>query len=388
MENYNLILSMNPLIEELKNKFNKINICFILTYIPNPRIVKRINILKKIGDINIICIRRKKQNIFSPLKDINHIIFDMEIPSSNNIFKRFFAINKFKKMALKELNKIKPNVIYVQGLDCLYIASKYKMKRNFHIIYEVADLREKFLEIPKKFMDKFLTKFILNLEKKLFHYVNFLVITSPKFYDLHYNSLISNNKTIFMPNLPDVSIFSNYKKKKDGVFTIGFIGDIRYIKQMKMLVDASEIIHCNVLFAGGDSSNDLYKELVKYCNKKTNIRFFGKYDYMTQIANLYGQVDCVYSVYDADNPNVRIALPNKLYESIFCELPIIVSKNTYLEELVLKWNVGISVKHDSLDELIFELNKLMNDKRYYINICEKIKIKKKLLYEFQKEDII
>ena len=32
------------------------------------------------------------------------------------------------------------------------------------------------------------------------------------------------------------------------MFTVGFIGGIRYLKQMKMLVDAAEIVGCNVLF--------------------------------------------------------------------------------------------------------------------------------------------
>ena len=104
--------------------------------------------------------------------------------------------------------------------------------------------------------------------------------------------------------------------------------------------------------------------------------FMLRYDYEKEIALLYGKVDCVYSVYDADNPNVKIALPNKLYESIICELPIIVAKDTYLSELVQKWNVGVSVSHTDTIELIEVLKKYKNDKKYYgkyVEGCQNIK---------------
>ena len=79
-------------------------------------------------------------------------------------------------------------------------------------------------------------------------------------------------------------------------------------------------------------------------------------------------VDCVYAVYDADNPNVRIALPNKLYESILCELPIIVAKQTYLAELVKEWGVGISVNHKEVKELVEAIACLKNNREVYEEI--------------------
>ena len=81
-------------------------------------------------------------------------------------------------------------------------------------------------------------------------------------------------------------------------------------------------------------------------------------------------MDCVFAVYDADNPNVRIALPNKLYESILCELPIIVAKGTYLEELVKEWGVGVSVSHKDVNELAEALKMLMNNQELYGQIVD------------------
>ncbi len=351
-------------------------ICFLLTHIPNPRINKRIDIFKDVYNTKVICTRRASQNIWEPVKDIEHVVFDIDLPSSKHIVKRYIVSQGFQKKALEKLNEIKPDIIYVEGLDPLIIASKYKKKNGCKIIFEVADLRENYIEKPNGFVPRIITNFILKKEKKSFKNVNKLVVTSPKFYELHYKDLISKNKMIYIPNSPDTDVFRNYIKKNNGEFTVGFIGGIRYLTQMKMLVDAADSIGFRVLFAGAGGTTSDMEEIKHYCTKMENVSFSGRYDYDSEIADIYGKVDCVYAVYDADNPNVRIALPNKLYESIICELPIIVASGTYLSELVEKWGVGVSISHKSLQQLNNVIQKLRNDSKYYNSIvenCRKIK---------------
>ena len=78
----------------------------------------------------------------------------------------------------------------------------------------------------------------------------------------------------------------------------------------------------------------------------------------------------MYAVYDADIKNVQVALPNKLYEAVVCEIPLIVAKNTYLEEIVEQWGVGIAVDHKSVAELVDALNMLRSDRAQYLKIQE------------------
>ncbi len=341
-------------------------VCFLLTHVPNPRINKRIAVFKDIAEIKVICTRRASQNIWEPSQDVEHIIFDIDLPRSSQILKRYLVSQDFQKKAIEKLEEFKPNVIYAEGLDSLIIAGQYKKKYKTKIIFEVADIRESFIEKPKNLFKRIVADAIIFKEKREFRSVDYLVTTSPKFYDIHYKDLIAKDKVLFIPNAPDVEVFKNYKKKQGGTFTVGFIGGIRYLKQMKMLVDAANIVGCDVLFAGAGGTSSDYEAITKYCEGMQNVTFTGRYDYNTEIASLYGRVDCVFSVYDADNPNVRIALPNKLYESIWCELPIIVAKNTYLAELVEVWGVGLSVSHTDRFELIEVLKKL-KDNQIYLN---------------------
>ncbi len=362
-----------PVIAIMEDGVKQMNVCFLLTHVPNPRMNKRIEVFKNIASTKVICTRRASQNIWEPSQDVEHIIFDIDLPSAKHIVKRYAVSQGFQKKALNKLEEIKPNIIYAEGLDSLIIAGKYKKDHNVKVLFEVADLRENYIVRPKKLANRIITDALLRKEKKAFKNVDYLVVTSPKFYDMHYKDLISKERMLFIPNAPDAEIFKNYKKKEGGTFTVGFIGGIRYLKQMKMLVDVANEVGFDVLFAGAGGTSSEYDEIRKYCEGRKNITFTGRYNYDTEIAGLYGKVDCVFSVYDADNLNVRIALPNKLYESIICELPIIVAKGTYVSELVEQYGVGVAVSHVDKNDFEQVMRRMKDDLDYRLMFAKKCK---------------
>lgn len=196
--------------------------------------------------------------------------------------------------------------------------------------------------------------------------MDLLIITSWKFYETYYQQWIGKEKVVLLPNMPQREDFLRYRKKEAGEFTVGFIGSIRYKEQLKMLIRAAKKAGVRVFFAGAATDGEietLCKENDGYCE------YYGPFNYTQKIAELYGKLDCVYSVYDADMANVRIALPNKLYESIWCCLPILVAQNTYLAELVEEWGVGVAVGHRDEEGLCHILQRLKNDKNYYSSLC-------------------
>ena len=174
-----------------------------------------------------------------------------------------------------------------------------------------------------------------------------------------------------MPNSPDLSAFKNCKHDGHEKFTVGFIGVVRYPDQLKMLIEASEEANVNVMFAGFTEG---CPEIQEMAEARNNVTYYGRYDYDKDIAKLYGACDAIYSVYDSKMKNVSIALPNKLYEAVYCSLPIIVSKNTYLAEMVEKYNVGIAIESTGKEMLIKLLSRLSSDTEYYqmfVDSCKK-----------------
>ena len=62
-------------------------------------------------------------------------------------------------------------------------------------------------------------------------------------------------------------LFSNIPKKERPNFTIGFIGSVRYVEQLKMLIDAVEESGSNIhILIAGDGPG--YDEIERYCRAK------------------------------------------------------------------------------------------------------------------------
>ena len=59
------------------------------------------------------------------------------------------------------------------------------------------------------------------------------------------------------------------------------------------------------------------------------------------------------------------ALPNKLFEYIMAEVPVIVSKLPQMMEIVVEYGVGEVVDPDDQDELINKINLLIEDEELY-----------------------
>lgn len=336
-------------------------IAFVLSFIPNPRMNRRIDLLKKSNNISLIYWNRTLEEHTIVHEDIK--TYEIKIKSNfGSPLKRLSQTRDFSRLAYSYLEDLKPDIIYVQGLDMLSIACSYKKRNNnVNIIYEIADLNTLIIDNQKSIIKKVVRSILVKQEKKLIKKVSRLVITSEKFYDTYYNKLITKDKVIYIPNIPDLSNFKDFKKQVNDKFTVGFIGSVRYEKQLKMLIDAAGICNINVFIAGSSNKD----EIKEYCKDKSNIFYFGPYDYKTQVSSLYSRVDAIYSVYDAGMTNVSVALPNRLYEGIYCELPIIASLNTYLGEIVEDLGVGVCINHLELNSLIDGLNRLANDKDYY-----------------------
>ncbi|MDO4502176.1 MAG: glycosyltransferase [Coriobacteriia bacterium] len=348
----------------------------LLNHAPNPRMLKRVSLMMEFGEVHVVCLDRTDVNIWEIDSSLYTSIeaVKMAVPSSKHLVKRYIATRKFRKIAKRKIYSIEPDLIYTELFDCLLIAAEAKRQiPGCSMVYEVADIREALLSDETSLLRKLKQSVIKAIEKRAFSAVDRLVVTSGRFYEDYYSSLMPFDRTIFAPNAPDSSLFEGYCANVNrGRFCLGFVGSIRYLDQLKLMVDACHITGVSCLIAGAAVSDAADKEIREYSQGK-DVSFTGRFNYAQQVREIYSQIDCVFAVYDADNPNVRIALPNKLYESVFCGLPILVAKGTYLSELVEEWGVGLSVDHKNLEDLVGAIQRLRDDKNLRLSIQDNCK---------------
>lgn len=356
-------------------------IAYLLSHVPGPRFYKKMKKAREEFEVSVVYRNRHSETFQSFFNDraierhelMNESLKAWKIPV--NIHYIFF------KKALTKLSFINPDIVHCGNLDMLVLAVMFKkrQKKNIKIVYEIGDLNKRTYNNSKGLGKVIIKKLLISLEKKMFKYVDELVISSQYFWDEYYKDFIPIEKVLLFPNAPEKEVFSEVKDKKNNVLTIGFIGRVRYFPQLKMLVDVVFEINKNnnkkfkVLIAGvGPDSEKLLNHVKKY----DFVEMYGAYNYDKEIAEIYSRVDLVYSVYDAYSRNVQVAIPNRLYEAIVSEKPIIVAKNTKLSEFVIENQVGYAVgSNDSQDlfELLNNINIGNVDLTLIKSNCHKIK---------------
>jgi len=350
-------------------------IFFILNLQPNPRFVKQINYLSKTG-YTVFVFYFYRDTMVDYTCNINPNVKLVKLGRIDNqkYFKRIFTIITSLKFYKKTDNLPVPKSIMVDNIFSLFLALSYRKKKKIKILLQVADLRElifakNLIGIFYRFLEKTLVK----------NYIDTIVVTSIKYYDYFYSSFFERNKIFLLENKPlssDLPIINhnNLSFNKRDKIGIGLIGGLNRGRTTKLLLDIVKDdpnLFLNVHGLGEDET------IVKqYSNNYANIHFYGKFNFFNDISSLYSEIDIVYVVYDTyqESLNNRIALPNKLYEAIYFRKPLIVSKDTYLAEIIEKYGIGIAANSNSTDDIktaIYEVNKNFD---YYLTNFNKIGI--------------
>lgn len=278
--------------------------------------------------------------------------------------RRAIPLWHFLREAIQQLRSLEPAVVHCANPDMLLVTAFYKTfyKRGVKIVYEIADLPKLGYNSNRRPIKALIKRLFNWSERYLCTKVSLLIVTSPYFWDMYYRRFIPKSKVLWIPNTPERRHFQGFQTRRsltDGSLVVGFIGQIRYPKQIRLLIDASEGLPGVSVFLAGEGPS--YQAIMDYCRNRSHVYFHGPYNYDSEICELYSRVDCVYSVYDTSVDNVLVALPNRLYEAIVCALPVIVADGTALSKFVVDEGFGYSVPADDVSCLRAVLQEIQRD---------------------------
>ena len=324
---------------------------FIALQLSQPRCIKRIDTLHKAG------IPIKVYGFDSGLysNTLKNLPFEVEeiIPRDKNVGKlkkiKFFIATI--KRIIKRNNK--NSIFYFFGYEIAAIAWFLGCK-NF--VYEEADVTASRIGNP------ILRNILLAVDRAIIKKSKRTIFTSEGFTRYIFGSKSPKN-IIQQPN--KLSTYFDGDKKADIAsntintdnIKFGFIGLIRYpntIIRFAKVVGKYFPQHEFHFF--GDVGNPKYidSEIQSY----KNIIFHGSFENPKDLQHIYSNIDISIVCYDTASINVRIAEPNKLYESIFFETPIIVSSKTFLAEKVIDMGVGKAIDASNDNSIIDFINSI------------------------------
>ncbi|MDG1038324.1 MAG: glycosyltransferase [Polaribacter sp.] len=285
-------------------------------------------------------------------------------------FRLFFVLLFSKKDMLlsNDLDTLLPN----------YLVSSIQKKK---IIY---DSHELFPEIPelvhKPFVKKCWTKleaWILPKLKNTYTVCNSIA----DFYDEKYNTRFET--ILNLPNKKELKL-GEFPFKTKGKKIIIYQGAVNIGRGLELMIDTMEFLENCIFVVIG--YGDIYKELVKKVEIKNlshRIHFLGKIPpselhKITPLANLG------LSIEEDLGLNYRFALPNKIFDYIQAEVPILVSNLPEMKMISINYNVGEIVRNRKPIELAKQIEGLI-EKDFSDGLK---KAKKELIWENQEEKLI
>jgi len=264
----------------------------------------------------------------------------------------------FMYRAIRKIRKdIHPeSLLYCIGQDMCMIT---KMIFHKEYIYEECDLSFSYIN------NKLIQSFLHHIDKRMIMKSLLTVLTSQGFCKYHFGDTKPSNVWILSNRLDPTCRDYPFNKKDrlpDERIRIGFVGKIRFGATYRLLKHLSEYSDYSLHFYGIEqwfskadeqAFHDLCDEGKVICH--------GRFKSPDDLSSIYSELDLTVATYDIDSLNPKWAEPNKLYESIYYETPIIVSSDCYLADVVNGLNIGYTVDTSNTDDLNILVDRITSD---------------------------
>ncbi len=226
---------------------------------------------------------------------------------------------------------------YVFSLDMAL--SSYAWLRKVRYVYEESDLMHTYVgnAVARDLLER--------MDRHIIGRSLLTVLTSEGFAQYHWGGTMPDNVHVITNRLDrDILQYECRQKPMPDIsrLRIGFVGIVRSEAVMRLAETLlNDLPGCEVHFYG--KVLQIFDSECRQLARHERCRFHGKYSNPADLPDIYAGMDVLLSAYDARSVNVRYADPNKLYESIYFETPIIVSSGTFLAAQVERLGVGRAV---------------------------------------------
>lgn len=276
--------------------------------------------------------------------------FTNDMPYKN----RIGIINRGIKQVLNETKDTK-SIYYLIGTDIGLVFS-FISKKPY--IYEEADLVHTYLG------NKILRNLFGALDKRVIRKSVLTVFRSEGFIRYHFGKNCPENVTFIANRLNKAILdYKTLEKPLPNVehLKFGFAGAIRFESIYNFARILLENFPQHEFHFYGTPFSEEEGAIFGKLEKFSNCYFHGPFKNPVDLPAVYGNIDLVLSTYDVVFENVRYAEPNKIYEAMYFDTPIIVSTGTFLAEKTNMLGIGYDVDAMNEEQTIAFIKNLTNE---------------------------
>jgi len=268
------------------------------------------------------------------------------------------------------------SILFAEDIYTLPFVVIFGKLKRVKIFY---DSRELFGYLAGLNERKFLQSFWKTVEKLFIKHANHIITTGSIDSDV-LKEMYGVTNTIVLRNLPnfykpaqktDLRNQLEISSDKKILLYQGVILKGRGIEKIfDILPDIPEFVF--VLIGGGEFEK-YYEKLAVDRKVIDQVFFIGKFS-QEDLPKLTPSADVGIALIENISKSYYYALPNKLFEYIMAEVPVVVSNLPQMKEIVDKFNVGFAVDPNNKDELITALKNLTSDEVQYKEFKQNCKI--------------
>ena len=277
------------------------------------------------------------------------------IDNSVSYIKRLGTIYNGIKKVLDGKAQQNDVVFYLFGLDNAMFFNLLSKKKY---IYEESDLVHTYMK------SNLAIRFFEWIDKRAIRNSLLSVFTSEGFIRYHFGENAPKNAFVIANRLPPavrkLQLISKKPFDKEHL-SLGFVGFIRFKSIFNFAKVFCENFPESDFHFFGTTNIEPDRLMFEPLKKYPNCHFHGAFKHPEGLPEVYSQLDLVLSTYDVENENVRYAEPNKIYEAIYFETPIIVSSGTFLAEKVKELGIGYDIDAMNDDDIKQFINNLSFD---------------------------
>ena len=289
----------------------------------------------------------------------------------------FLLFNKFDIIFSNDLDTLLPN----------FLISRIKKKP---LVY---DSHELFTEIPELIDRPLVKSFWEFIEKIIFPRLDHIITVSDhiaSFYYEKYNkqiNVIRNAPFKLNPSSHTLSqnmvSFKSILHKSSGRKII-YQGSLNKDRGIELMIESMRYIHATLFIVGDGDIKIKLERLVKKNSLERKVKFIGRVSF-SELKKITVNMDLGLSFEEDVCLAYKYSLPNKIFDYIHSDIPVLVSDLPEMRSLVSHYKIGEVLKSRSLENVAFQINDMLSKKEFFANSL--INAKKELCWENEEKKL-